>query len=124
MRKDILKKIRSFRKKLDNAIKRTGVNSEECRQLSNKIDKLINKYYNEIEEVKFPEESSTNRFYKESYLKLKETTKIRNKYPTVVEWNNIAKEKGYLSNISLEYISKLDWNYLEIKVKREINLEI
>lgn len=62
-------------------------------------------------------------YYDKSYSELKDITKELKKFPTVKEWNKYAKENNFLCHLSLEYISKLDWNYLQIKVEREINLK-
>ena len=62
-------------------------------------------------------------YYEKSYEALKNMTQQLERFPTVREWNNYARENNYLCHISLEYISKLDWNYLQIKVEREINFK-
>lgn len=124
MRKDLLRQIRSYRKKLDNSIKKYGLNSNETRKISNVMDKLINEYYSAIEIVEFPIWSNSSMFYKKSYEALKNVTQQLQRFPSVKEWNEFAKENNYLSHVSLEYISKLNWKYLEVKIKRELNLNI
>lgn len=124
MKNNILKQIRSCRKKLDASVKRTGLNSEETRKISNKMDKLICEYYNSIEMIKFPFSSQMEEFYKNSYNVLKKITKEFNKFPNVDEWNKYAKENNFLSSQSIEYIAQLDWNYLRAKIIREINEKI
>lgn len=124
MSKDIYKQIRSLRNKLHNSIEKNGLNAKETRLLSNKIDKLINEYYENIKEIEYPEFSETYINYKKSYEALKSVTQQLQRFPSVFEWNKYAKENNCLSHISLEYISKLNWNYLQIRVEREINLKI
>ncbi len=124
MRNNLLKQIRSIKKKLENSIRKNGLNSPETRKISDKIDKAINDYYSSIKSVNFPSNSKMEVFYKRSYFILKKITEDFGKFPTVVEWNKYAKENGYLSSTSMEYISKLNWNYLKIKVERENNIKI
>jgi len=124
MRNDLLKQIRSCRKKLDATVKKTGINSPETRKISDKMDKLINEYYASIEIVNFPNTSSMQSYYETSYSVLKRITKEFNKFPTVQEWNNYAKENNCLSSMSMEYITKMDWNYLRVKILRELNIKI
>lgn len=124
MSKDIYKKISSLRNRLHKSIESNGLNSNKTRQISNKMDKLIKEYYDSIKEEEYPEFSDMYLYYEKSYKALKDITEQLKKFPRVAEWNKFAKENNYLSHISLEYISKLDWNYLEIKVKRELNMKI
>lgn len=124
MKADILKRIKTIRKLLDKNVEKYGLNSNETREISNKMDKLIKEYYDSIKTVEYPNFSDMFLYYKKSYEMLKNVTLQLKKFPSVQEWNKFAKENNCLSHISLEYISKLDWNYLEIKIKRELNLEI
>ncbi len=124
MGKDVLRKIKSLRRKLDKSIVKNGLNSEETREISNEIDELINQYYKEIKEVEFPDTSYMKYFFDKSYQSLKAVTQQLERFPVVEEWNSFAKKNNYLSHISLEYISKLDWKYLKIKVERELNVNI
>lgn len=124
MKADILKRIKTTRKLLDKNVEKYGLNSNETREISNKMDNLIKEYYDSIKTVEYPDFSDMFLYYKKSYEMLKNVTLQLKKFPSTQEWNKFAKENNCLSHISLEYISKLDWNYLEIKVKRELNLEI
>lgn len=124
MKNDIFRKISSLRKKLNKSIEKYGLNSNETVNISNEMDKLIEEYYSNIKTVEYPEFSDMILYYKKSYNMLKDVTLQLKKFPSVSEWNTFAKENNALSHISLEYISKLNWNYLEVKVKRELNLEI
>lgn len=119
---DIYKRIKHCRRKLDVSIKQYGLNSEVTKNISAEIDRLIQEYYNKIEIIKYPTKSKMLNNYKKSYLALKEYT-VKNGFPTVKKWNKYAKENKYLCNKSLEYINKVDWNYLQIKVERENNIE-
>jgi len=124
MSKDEMRKIRSLRNKLHKSIQKNGLNSEETRKISSDIDILINEYYDSIEQTKYPKDSEMIEYFNKSYEALKNMTKQLKKFPTVKEWNKYAKENNYLLHLPLEYISKLDWNYLQVKVEREINLKI
>ena len=124
MSKDEMKKIRNLRNKLHKSIQKNGLNSEETRRISDEIDILINEYYNSIKKTEYPKDSEMIFYYEKSYEALKNMTQQLERFPTVREWNNYARENNYLCHISLEYISKLDWNYLQIKVEKELNLKI
>lgn len=123
MGKDIYRKISSLRNKLHKSIDKTGLDSSETREISSKIDVLIKEYYDSIKEVEYPKFSDMYLYYKKSYKALKIVTQQLRRFPSVQEWNKFAKENNYLSHISLEYISKLNWKYLQIKVERELNIE-
>ena len=124
MRKDVFKKISSLRNKLHKSIEKTGLNSEQTRKISIEIDELVKEYYDSIRETEYPEYSDMYLYYKKSYEALKSVTRQLTKFPTVPEWNKFAKTNGYLGHVPLEYISKLNWKYLKIKVERELNIEI
>lgn len=123
MNRDIIKKIRKLRKELNESFNKNGVNSSKTRKISDKMDKLINEYYSSIEERRFPISSEMDIHYRNSYNALKAMTEQLEKFPSVGQWNKFAKENNYLSNVSLEYISQLNWKYLQIKVEREKNMK-
>lgn len=123
MKENNLKKIKGVRKKLHKAISTYGINSEETRKFSDEIDKKINEYYKSIEQVKYPKNSIITILKNNSYQALKEEVIKNKKFPTVKQWNKLAKEKGYLSHIALEYIMKTNWNNLRVKTLRELNIE-
>ena len=124
MRKDNLKRIKGIRKRLDKSVVKYGLHSPETRKISDEIDVKINEYYKSIEEVKYPQNSKMNKYKEKSYQKIKELVTRNRKFPTVKQWNKIAKEKGYLSHLSLEYMMKTNWNDLRVKTLRELNIEI
>ena len=124
MSRDIFRKIGSLRNKLHKSIEKTGLNSKETREISDKIDELINEYERSIKIVDYPQNSEMVYYYKISYAELKKITKDFNKFPSVAEWNHYAKENYLLSNASLEYISTLNWNNLRVKVLRELNMYV
>ena len=121
---EVIKNLKTIRKKLDKSIRKYGIYSENSQIISKEFDDLLNVYYKSIKEVEFPESSMMIIYYRISYNALKELTQKNKKFPLVKEWNKYDKENKFMSHISLEYISKLDWNYIQIKVEREINLEI
>ena len=113
-----------MRKKLNKAISQYGINSKEVRKISDELDRKIAEYYKSIEHIKYPPNSKMLEYKNISYKKLKEITIKNKRFPTVIEWNNIAKEKGYLSHLSIEYMMKTNWNDLRVKTLREFNIEI
>ena len=121
---EVIKNLKTIRKKLDKSIRKYGIYSENSQMISKEFDDLLNIYYKSIKEVEVPESSMMIIYYRISYNALKELTQKNKKFPLVKEWNKYAKKNKLMSHISLEYISKLDWNYIQIKVEREINLEI
>lgn len=123
MGNDIFRKIRSLRNKLHKSIDKNGLNSSETRKISDQMDKLIQEYYKSIKETEYPEYSEIYLCYKKAYEALKSVTQQLQRFPTVQEWNEFAKNNNYLNNVSLEYISKLNWKYLKIKVERELNIK-
>lgn len=124
MNNDILKEIRKCRKKLNDSVIKNGIQSFATRKLSDKMDDLINNYYKSVEVVHFPDNSKMKDYYKRSCDEIKSITKELNKFPTISQWNQHAKENNLLSSASLQYITKLDWNYLRAKISKEINLKI
>lgn len=124
MDKSIIKEITKIRIKLNRTIEEKGIDSDEVRKLSDKMEEVINKYYSNIKTVEFPKYSNMIEWYKSSYTELKKITYNFKKFPSVQEWNLYAKNNNLLNNVSLEYISKLNWNCLKIKVEREINFKV
>ena len=124
MDKDIYRKIKKLRIKLDKAIDEKGLNSNEVAELSKKVNELINKYEESIKTVEYPKYSKMFECYKKSYNELKKITEDYKKFPSVEEWNQYSKNKSLLSHVSLEYISKMNWNYLRIRIERELNFKV
>ena len=124
MAQDSIKKIRSLRNKLHKSIKKNGLDSDETRKISDEMDKLINEYYDNIQRISYPTDSEMRLYYEQSYKQLKIVTQQLERFPSVQEWNKFAKENCLLSSMSMQYISKLNWNYLRAKVLRELNMNI
>lgn len=124
MQQDNVKRIKSLRNKLHKSIKKHGVNAEETRKISDEMDKLINEYYNNIQRISYPTDSEMKVYYEQSYKQLKIVTQQLERFPPTQEWNKFAKENCLLSSMSMQYISKLNWNYLRAKVLRELNMDI
>lgn len=120
----ILLEIRKMQKKLNNSITKNGLNSQKTREISLKVDELINEYYESIKTVQFPSSSNSDYYFNKSYERLKIATLNEQKFPSIEEWNKIAEEEGLFSAVSMQYISMLDWNHLRTKIEREINLKI
>ena len=115
---------KGIRKRLDTVVIKYGLHSIETRKISDEIDIKINEYYKSIEQVKYPKNSNMNEYKEKSYQKIKEIVLNTKKFPTVKQWDKIAKEEGFLSHISLEYMMKTNWNNLRVKTLRELNIEI
>ena len=124
MAQDSIKKIRSLRNKLHKSIKKNGLDSDETRKISDEMDKLINEYYDNIQRISYPANSEMKVYYEQSYKQLKIVTQQLERFPSTQEWNKFAKENCLLSSMSMQYISKLNWNYLRAKVLRELNMDI
>lgn len=112
MLRDIVKKIEDLKRKLYAEIDVTGLNSNKTKVLSEEIDNEINKYYNVQTEM--------YKNYIKSIFHLKKITQAFGDFPTTREWNKYAKENMLLSNVTIEYISGLNWNKLRKKIKAEI----
>ena len=119
----ILLEIRKMQKKLNNSITKNGLNSQKTREISLKVDELINEYYKSIKTVQFPSWSNSDYYFNKSYERLKVATLNEQKFPSIEEWNKIAKTEDLFSAVSMQYISMLDWNHLRTKVERELNLK-
>lgn len=124
MQQDNIKRIRNLRNKLHESIKKNGLDSDKTRKISDEIDVLINEYYNNIQQIKYPADSEMKVYYEQSYKQLKIVTQQLERFPSVQEWNKFAKENYLLSSTSMQYISKLNWNYLRTKILRELNMKI
>ena len=124
MAQDSIKKIRSLRNKLHKSIKKNGLDSDETRKISDEMDKLLNEYYDNIQRISYPSDSEMKIYYEYSYKQLKIVTQQLERFPSVQEWNKFAKENVLLSSMSMQYISKLNWNYLRTKILRELNMDI
>lgn len=124
MQQDNIKRIRSLRNKLHKSIKKNGLDSNETRKISDEMDKLINEYYDNIQQIEYPADSEMKLYYEYSYRALKTVVQQLERFPSTQEWNKFAKENCLLSSMSMQYISKLNWNYLRTKVLRELNMNI
>ena len=87
-----------------------GIKVKKIKNLDEKLDKIIEKYYGR--DIYFnPYLNSKNRLIR---------MLIQGDFPTVEEWNKIAEEEGYFSHISLEYIGECNWKELKIKLLKEV----
>jgi len=87
-----------------------GIKISEIKNFEKKIDIILEQYYGR--EIKFnPYLNSKNKLIR---------LIIEGDFPTVSEWNAIAREEGYLSHLSLEYITGKNWNGLKSILLREI----
>ena len=92
-------KIEKLREKMHLYIQKYGINSKEVMEVSKELDCLI------LKEFK-------TQICQETMQALIEYSKI-NDFPSTKEWDEYAKQNGYLSHISLKYKLGLKWN--EIK---------
>ena len=63
MQQDNIKRIRSLRNKLHKSIKKNGLDSNETRRISDEMDKLINEYYDNIQQIEYPSDSEMRLYY-------------------------------------------------------------
>lgn len=124
MNRKLYNEIKVLQKKLDKNIDKNGLKDKQTIETSDKIEELINNYYNLLKKREYPTESIMKLFYDISYEELKKNTIVNQKFPEVSQWNKYAREYGLLSAESIKYISMLDWKYLRVKVNREINMKI
>lgn len=115
--------IKKLQKILDKNIDKKGLNDFLTRTTSLKLDKLINEFYETIEEREYPEKNEMYEAYEMSYYMLKEMMITKKRFPMVEEWNDYAQKTGLLNSESIKYISRLEWHFLEIKLKRETNMK-
>lgn len=87
-----------------------GIKIKRIKNIDEKLDKIIEKYYGR--DIYFnPYHNSKNRLVRMI---------IEDDFPTVEKWNEIAEKEGYLSHVSLEYIAECNWKQLKIKLIKEI----
>lgn len=122
--RNLLSQIRKLQKKLNDSAIKNGVNSNKTKEISLKVDELINEYYESIKIRQYPTTSIIGNCYEASYRELKFMTLDNNKFPSVQEWNKYAKQNCLLSATAIQYINMLDWNYIRAKVVRESNIKI
>lgn len=121
---NVYRKIRSLQRKIDASIAKNGLSDIKTVELSLEIDELINNYYKQTKVREYPKSSPILYYYNVSYSRLKDLTRERKKFPTVKEWNSYAKGNRLLSTESIKYIAMQEWNYIQIKVERELNMNI
>jgi len=121
---NVYRKIRSLQRKIDASIAKNGLSDIKTVELSLEIDELINNYYKQTKVREYPKSSPILYYYNVSYSRLKDLTRERKKFPTVQEWNSYAKGNRLLSTESIKYIAMQEWNYIQIKVERELNMNI
>ena len=123
MEKKLSNEIRDLQNKLNSDIQNNQIDNLETIGLSNKIDKLLNDYYLvSMYGRKFPTNSNMKKYYELSYKKLVKLTVQNNKFPSLEEWNEYARENNLLSAESMYYISMLEWKYLKLKVNKQIRI--
>lgn len=116
--KDISKQMESLRKKLYLQIEKHGIESNQALRVSEELDFLIEEFYRKKNIV--PKYSIFKSEYEIAYEKLKYITMKMGVFPSIKNWNAIAKEEIYLCNKSIEYISGLNWDDLKSKIRSEI----
>lgn len=116
---DVAKEIERKRRKLHESIKENGIDSEKTRKISVEIDNLLNEYYKK--EKQYDEENTMLAFYRESLQELRNLTIDLGSFPTTQVWNNYAMKNNCLNNVSIEYISGLNWHKLRTRILSEIS---
>lgn len=87
-----------------------GIKLKNIKNIDEKLDIIIKRYYGRP--IFFnPYVNSKNRLMR--FL-------IEDDFPTVDEWNKIAEEEGYLSHVSLEYITECNWKEIKKFLIKEI----
>lgn len=111
-------KLERLRMKLYKAIDEYGLDGEETKKISVKLDKLINEQHSH--EVEYPYGAILKEQYYISYIHLKKITKEFGEFPTVKQWSKYAKENILLNSVAIEYISGLNWNNLRDQIILEL----
>lgn len=88
--------ISKLNKKLLDSINKYGINSNVAKVLKEEFDEEYEEYY----------KTCMLKYYHDSLKGLKEYKKEYKKKPKASEWNKYAKENGYLSSKSMEYMKK------------------
>ncbi len=87
-----------------------GIKIKKSSNIEEKLENIIKKYYEETDSLN-PYINSKNHLV---------SMMIEGKFPTVDKWDKIAKEEGYLSHISIEYIAGCNWK----KLKKNLMFEL
>jgi len=123
----INKEIEKVREELNKSVIDNGINSKEVRKLSDKIDFLINTYYNNNRNREkgryFIKDNIMEKEYNRTYEHLKSLTIDLNEFPTISTWEEYAKKNSCLSSQAIQYISGLNWHKLRDKVKSDISFK-
>ena len=109
-KKTIYSDIMMNREMLYYQILNIGIKIKRIKNIDEKLDKIIEKYYGR--NIYFnPYINSRNRLVR---------MLIEDDFPTVEQWDKIAEKEGYLSHISLEYIGECNWKQLKMKLLKEV----
>ena len=109
-KKTIYSDIMMNREMLYYQILNIGIKIKRIKNIDEKLDKIIEKYYGR--NIYFnPYINSRNRLVR---------MLIEDDFPTVEHWDKIAEKEGYLSHISLEYIGECNWKQLKMKLLKEV----
>lgn len=122
--KYMYKKIKENQKKLDATIEEKGLKDIQVRKLSLKIDRMINKYYEQTETRHFTRNNISNLYYAESYYQLRNYIIDTYTIPSQSDWDKYAQEYGLMSSTSLCYITQNTWEMLMDRIKRETKMKI
>lgn len=99
-----------LKEELKKNIKEYGLNSEQAYSTSLKIACELDKVYKE--------RSSVESHYASSIDALSQYINENEKNPTEKIWNQFAREHGFLSSLSLGYISGFGFNILCKKMRK------
>ncbi|MBP3502935.1 MAG: aspartyl-phosphate phosphatase Spo0E family protein [Clostridia bacterium] len=103
--RDIEKQMEKLRKSLHTEIEKSGIDAVKTLEISKELDELIKTYY--IKNFSNIQNNIMYMEYKIVYNQIKQIVKEKGKFPTIKEWNEIAKKDIYLNNKSIEYISRI-----------------
>lgn len=115
-----MSKIEELREILYKAIDSFGIGSKEAHELSEEISREI---VREQEEELRDKQYNIKKVYITSYKALKDKVRTTKKFPTEKMWNRHAYKYNYLNNVSMQYISGMEWLRLKKKIANEIETE-
>lgn len=115
----LLERIEKLKVKLDEAVEKYGLNSNEVSKISKKIEKIMNKEMKNKEPI--PTGNKMKDAYNMSIYYMKIKTIEEEKFPSAEEWDVYASNNTYVLNSkTIKYMTGYNWHKLRCKIEQEI----
>lgn len=114
----ILERIEILKKKLDEAVIKYGLNSNEVKNISKKIETIMNKEMKNKEPI--PTGNKMRDAYNMSIYYMKIITIEQEKFPSTEEWDEYASKIYALNSKTIRYITGLNWHKLRCKIEQAV----